>query len=764
MNPKERKQGVSNEIPLLVQQAIRPDKTGRKALQQLRDKITTTPSLEPLFFAHEAFQTALLSAREPGKMRRIQDTWSTILVAVQESITQPLPGKQVGFTPEIQQSIARIAGNDERIEQNRNLWRFLPTGIRFMRNLVASAVDDIKQGKQGIIMMVRNPSITPREIQEIKPEVDRWNSWLTSVKRLFSSRYTQTPAERDSLIDLLKEEPENSLLFGRFFTKRHAGLSLEDIEAMSYQPSVDALNSITDYLIASLLEDPSVINHDSISDVLLTGTKFYDTETATAFTYRNKQLLANINLWQEHLLYSMLFAQEEIDEKRLAKLLDILPQELAMRVAGSLLRLSTIPTEYDPEDQGDILKQISHHPLLVQAGGRYATKHQRDTSAPIFIDAAGREYLREVLLPLFRDRIKRFGAEEKFARGIALVEEKLVEQSFAEIHVDTLKRIFGRNCGEAFLEKLSMHHANILGVTETVWQSILEGEMHFLPMREGVNIIEFTEGSTPEILGFDSVTINTSGSPQEWQTNLTFALRESLIAIFGRLDQNGKLHLDTPIDRDLPGLYAILNLIAVLTFHDLVVQQQAEERISDTSGITTKPFQKAGGLELARDIKQRPSEKPQSGILPRRQTDAELIHHVYRNTGFPPRRVELHRVALKYAKQYEAAIQLYNEAVTQGAGTEQIDWITRELEQTRERANRISAGKQASVPARFQLKIIQDPLTGETRHLETWVVEHTSPKPSREELQSPALLFRRHYKRSSALAFLDQLKPWFIGK
>lgn len=86
------------------------------------------------------------------------------------------------------------------------------------------------------------------------------------------------------------------------------------------------------------------------------------------------------------------------------------------------------------------------------------------------------------------------------------------------------------------------------------------------------------------------------------------------------------------------------------------------------------------------------------------------------------------------------------------------------VENSRKKLNRISGKKRASLPPSFQLETIEDPITGEEFYLETWIVEHTSPKPTPEELSSPLQLFRRYYRDSSALASLDQMKPWFIGQ
>lgn len=77
---------------------------------------------------------------------------------------------------------------------------------------------------------------------------------------------------------------------------------------------------------------------------------------------------------------------------------------------------------------------------------------------------------------------------------------------------------------------------------------------------------------------------------------------------------------------------------------------------------------------------------------------------------------------------------------------------------------KISPEKRLNIPARFSLATIQDPVTGQELYLETWVVEQSNPKPTPEELQSSVRLYERYYRNSSTLAFLDQMKPWFVGQ
>ena len=75
-----------------------------------------------------------------------------------------------------------------------------------------------------------------------------------------------------------------------------------------------------------------------------------------------------------------------------------------------------------------------------------------------------------------------------------------------------------------------------------------------------------------------------------------------------------------------------------------------------------------------------------------------------------------------------------------------------------------NVARKKNLPPALQLASTEDPLTNAEFTLETWVVEHTSPRPTQEELARPALMFEKHYKNSSGLAFLDQLLPWLVGQ
>ncbi len=196
----------------------------------------------------------------------------------------------------------------------------------------------------------------------------------------------------------------------------------------------------------------------------------------------------------------------------------------------------------------------------------------------------------------------------------------------------------------------------------------------------------------------------------------------------------------------------------MLVFHDIVVQRKKEKENAQSK---TDEHISPNFLQKIID-KLKP--KQSKGNLPRTQKDTDLISDLYKNTGLTPRRVELHRAFLRGAKIYKETVDAYNDARNKNASEEELKILQQQVEESGGKAYRISDHKKLSIPAKFTLTTIQDPITNELRHLETWVVEHTNPKPTDEELQSPKKLFERYYKNSSSLASLEQMKPWIIGQ
>lgn len=372
-----------------------------------------------------------------------------------------------------------------------------------------------------------------------------------------------------------------------------------------------------------------------------------------------------------------------------------------------------------------------------------------------YIDEVGREYLEEVLAPRLKERLIELGLAEDLKEEITFLENHVKENPYSKIHLEVIKAVFEANAGTYFLERLNEYTQDTQQVTESVWDDTLS-RIHFLPMESGENIIEFSPDSLPRLLGLKTITMARIGSLKDWQMSTVFEFENAEFVLYSMLDQDGKLEFKGPVAREMPGLYAMLNHIAVLTFHDLVVQEKKERETG-----TTKPKERIDNGD--KPHAQSPDSVHRTS-LPRRQYDRELIGDIYIATGCKPRRVDLHRTPLGRSENYLDAVTLYQDTINQNGSQDEISAAKEILDEARKRMYRISDQKKRSIPAKFSLRTQKDPVTKEELYLETWVVEHTSPKPTTEELASPLQLFKRYYKGSSALAFLDQMKPWFVGQ
>lgn len=208
----------------------------------------------------------------------------------------------------------------------------------------------------------------------------------------------------------------------------------------------------------------------------------------------------------------------------------------------------------------------------------------------------------------------------------------------------------------------------------------------------------------------------------------------------------------------------MLNHIAVLVFRDLTVREKKLKAQGEKAGVSKVGKKK--GQENVNGGK--PGENRDRTIyrsLPRIQSDRDLISEVSKGGTFTPRPVQLHPAWVRGAKEYFSAIQAYNEAQKRGASEAQLQQIATQLALAREKSYKASKEKLGTWPHRFEQKRVHvlDPVNGDERDLVTWVIFHVSPKPTEEEAKSQITIYERYYSRSSSLASLEQMKPWFVG-
>ncbi len=663
---------------------------------------------------------------------------------------------------------------------NPLLYQIFPAHYEnLMRQALPYAQERSQKGLHKLVF-VQTPA---SQVGEATKKAHAHNEWSLKLHNLIEDpgEVLRNPEVRDSYIDLLRVEPDTEpLSTGRMLEARYAGINLIDIEGMALPLSLEGFNRITDYVIAALSsqqdEAAFEVRQDRIIKLFLMGPTIFHKQFEPA-NIRNKKMLATINQWQEAFLITFLMDKDPVMNQKAKDFLKVVHSSVGLLLIEDLAAWATRPYILDPDysvQRNNSAEILPRHPLSILAL-EYAPKLVDDVKTFHHVDTLGYGLFRDILLPRLQERIAELGYEDKFRQQFedtkGLYEKKDIESE----HVEEIRRSFEYMSGTDFLEKLQIHTDELTAVAGSCWNSLFEqintefpsAPMHFLPMSEGFNIIGFPEDEMVGILGFKDLRVQRLGTPQQWEIALEFRLKAGGLTIIGKLDQQGSLHLNDPIKEQTPQLYTLVSLIATLAFRDLVVQKIKEQKEGKSSIQPASKGEQPSGEdvdktdEAATEIQ---IYRSFGGFLPRRQTDKELIKAVYRHTGLTPRRVEIHRMWLQGADEYAAAVNLYNEAQASGASRQEIERMATELAKTRKRSKKASGSKVKSIPPHLQLEHVTDPITKEVRYLRTWVVEHTSPKPTDAELRSPFMLFERYYKRASSLSFLDQLKPWLIGE
>lgn len=743
-------------IPSLVNQAVHAKKDkARSAQREIINGLVEHPDYDPMLTVFERMQQTLLEESTPKVLNMAANFFATLLSeTTNRSRERGNPVKVLNINSSTLAVAEKIVKNDAQLQQSRHLKPLLPKGnYQKVLGYIGDMQEQAKLGRQKIAIYFA-PTLSVTEQTRTREEVDRYNKWAVSVNKILEE--SDDFHYQDGLVGLLKTEPTmQSIQHIRLFEREAAGLSLQDIEKLPYPLTNENMDRITAY-VASIMSSPTE-DKDTLSTLLapllLSPTFFFDT-TQGQISHQEAALLVRINSWQERFYHQLVFGTATPQqEEQLRIILNSIPESKRAPALLAIRTWTSLADACDPAFTGFNDRDLwENHPFLVEAGNYFIKTRPEETFA--YTDEIGDIYFDEVVLPQLKKRLEQFNLVIEYRKAIGVLPEITVP--FSEAHMLLIQEVFLRNAGEEFLERLNEHTEDLKHVAEITWNSIFESHeardsMHFLPMMKGINIIEFSPDSPARMLGVSQFTIQTSGTPQDWSANVTFQLQRVNMQLLGKLDQSGKLFLKAPVEQEIPGLYRMLNLIAALAFKDLVTQETGRYEVPN------KTAKRKQGADSSRT-------STHAGSLPRHvQSDAELIRSVYSATGFTPRRVELHKSHLKGAKQYEAAVALYNEAIASNASEDAVVWIRNQLGEARKQAYTISEAKKRTVPNRFRLATIQDPLTRQEQYLETWVIEHTSPKPTLEELNNLSLLYERHYKRTSSLSFLDQLKPWFVG-
>lgn len=785
MSPKEREHKPNQaengtqffrQIPGLVEKSIRGSaEKARRAQKQLIEGVAQQPYYDDVLITVAEIQQVMLNPHQNAQgIKRAAALLEDVLHSAGTNFPTGTREKIVRFSPLVIRTITEIEDVDRRLQAKPFIKNQLPANYgRTVNEDIPSFQESINRGGLSMGLAFALPSRPDEDLTKRDRERKTWNDWIDKYNSLRPKLlHTAATDVRDDLIDLLREEPvTTSFPERKFFTSRYAELSLTDIEKLPYPADIADLNRITDYLIAILKDNPSDLRQQFLQTLFFEQTFYYGIEGKV--NPRNSNLLANLNLWQEHFAFCIVQEQTPNQERQTEELLRVIPEPLPYLVPQSIYQWTVNPLEKDPNFSGDIHASMPLHPLLHQAYRQYRQKHPGVILPEKSVDEMGEEYFRAVIFPLFQQRLEKFGVLAKYQPGIDGLNQSLQELPYGKIHLETVRELFELNCGPGFLARLARQEDEVRVITEEVWQAVRpvwqgmieQGKVEYLPLQQGVDIVEFSEDSFPAMLGLNSAVFNTGGPTQQYRINLRLYFKNNYFAINGQLNQDGKLRLSAPFEQETPALYAMLNQIAVLAFHDLVIKAESMAKAG------TK---KAAGGQNGDKLLKRPLEhSPQSSVksLPRKHRDRDLIETVAKRGGFKPRQVSIHRAYLPHAEAYGIALTLYKQALASHAAQqtekteEALNWTAQELLEA-QRAFRYhpAQSKVDNRPPQYDLILVEDPFTGEQRYLKTWVIEHSSPKLTKEEQESPQTLYERRYRNSSALSFLDIYKPWIVGK
>jgi len=780
MNPEiertgQNENGAYAQIPGLVEKSImgRP-KDRRRSEKELLDLIKESQHFDPVVIAASYIQQTIVESKQAEGIK----TGVTLLnkIVLEGTRTQGIKTEgaaeyrkeiSIGIRPATVAAAQSLEANDTLVKKSRFISSQLPSNYGYLMEIASDIQKGAEQGKTMLtITHVERPKGDPSF------SLEPINAWAESVRGLLlkiqgESKREITSRMCDDLVDHLKQEPEKGLPGReRLYTRKYGEVSLADMETMNYPLSEEDFDKVTDFLLLAFSDNAQPLHEEDrrVLNIFFSHLTTFD-DIKGPVPIRNQSILATINSWQENFVENLLFGDDDRKNSQVKQLIE----EKAVYLTELIW---AIPHQFHgnpdrPHGVDATLDVFSGHPVTYRYLEEYLAKNPHQAvSRGKYPDELGREYLEEVVIPRLRERLTEFGLIEEKEEEVAFLENQVKENPYSKTHLEAIKTVFEAEAGSYFLERLNNHSQEMGDIAKLVWEETNK-KVHFLPLSGGSEVIEFSADSVPNLLGLGSIELITSDA-QRGEVLVRFRFKDMNFVLLGTLDlrdEENKLHFKAPLEQDSPGLYTFLNLTGALAMSDLTTQetQEINKRELETENLPTRG-KLQGFIEWLRRGFSKKLEKPSYRSLPRVRTqkDQDIINEIHGD--FPPRRVSLHRRALVGAERYWNIAGEYVDAIVNQAEEEKTQGLQEEVENARRSLHRISREKKENLPPRFQLGTVEDPVTGEEFYLETWVVEHTSPKPTAEELSSPLQLFRRYYKDSSGLAFLDQLKPWFVGQ
>lgn len=767
-DPTARKGFVRRNLEKAINGNANTKEDGYKKLLELVQK---TESLWPLLEIGYEAQEILIRSQNDGtpKGSGIRGRTSSFLARfLREFPTPEGTFKEIRADEEAKNYCHQIIDRQKKLDQSIN-HPFLP--LNYKETIIKASTAIIDSHTNTIIQVgfvgTRKSS---SEVRPTEAEMEEFMKWY----REHNAQITQAPDPDDTWIELnnktlqsIKRQPAvigfpDSLLYERELS----GISLAWIEAQDPENlDEETYKKISAYLV-ELSHKTQNIKHPEIIELFILPTNFFHPRTLRKLDAKNLPFFAVVNKWQERLSSNLISDDITEDQAQEVKaIFEALPSSDSSTFMSVLRERLTRPWIYNP--QGELVQGLTYD-------FDYFNRHLSckkaweesgltiDSVSYIMMDKLTYNYVKKHLPGMLRDLARRLNSDAL----TKLANETDALPSYEEIVVRDIDEYFKRSAGESFLDELNQKKEEIKRVTELAWRDTFQsGTEHYLPTHDPSRII-FDDNSLPKIIGIDEVAVRAVDLPQ-WKLETVFILQG--MSIIGYLNQGGDFENEL-VKEKFPGLHLMLEHIATLSAHDMIIQNKLSTRTQPTaqtrhdsniSGEIKPENENTNETQAHKTTLPRTASVQSTRTIPAAQSDEALIESVSKLTKRKARRVDLHKRGLQHSQEYREAIEQYQLASMKGL---ELESAAATLAEARQRMHRVSPEKITRVPSRFMLESAIDPLTGEQYYLQTWVIGHQSPKPTPEDLASPVRMYDKYYRGGSALASLDQMKTWLIGK
>lgn len=556
----------------------------------------------------------------------------------------------------------------------------------------------------------------------------------------------------------------------KFFDDIIAGTSMQDIEDMEYPLSSDNILNVNSYLKRYFDQvQARGIEAQPLYEMmkLLAGyPMMLNGERAPKIPENDRKLLANFASWREGVTYALFRGLAGMD-RRISVEFGSLDPNFTQEIILGLTDLVLYPHASDPFFDGkDFTGIIDRHPIAKIARQEYLKTHSF-LEWEYFADYTSyfADFGKNILKTQIADAMNQNGPKDPEIPENVKAAFNTIFVDRAEQYLEDDKEHFKTKIESQFsptkMDILNQSSTQVSQKATGAWNDITQRGMDYLPLQNGVDIIDFSEGSMPNSLNIESLVLNRSTDAENWHINLRFNLlfdTNTIWPVIGKINQDGSFKITSPQGAVFEGLSSMMHLIAVSAAKDLCVREEKRDivrRVRATNGQSTSPTE-SREYEISNSDRSRESAPIPREIVVRQHKDIDLEAEIMPKRD--PRLIGVHGMKLQGTDSYVISVRDHLIASSRAsmaakAGNE-TEWETWEkyaeelapaVTEAREKMFRISELKDSNWPDELKRRLIKDPLDKKTYSRNTWVVEHTTPRVNEEEEQE-LVLWKRHYK------------------